>query len=303
MNKQISYRGVTIEETYAEAFPMRGTRLIITAGSRKWVEIAVAQVTGYATSVIACDVEAGLESWLSENETPDGRTGASVLLFGFGKDGLQKAVVKRVGQCVLTCATTACYNGVAQGDAGKDIELGKQLRYFGDGYQISKKLDGKRLWRVPVMDGEFVCDAVAGSFSGIGGGNLIMAGREAQACLEATTAAVEAIADCSGVITPFPGGIVRSGSKVGSRYATLKASTNDAFCPTLRNLTTSQLPADCDCCYEIVVDGIDFVLIQQSLKAGLHAAIEHGGVEFVSAGNYGGKLGPHHFHLKDLLES
>ncbi len=298
-----TYHKVAVEETYAEAFTMRGTRLIVTASSRKWVETAVSQMTGYATSVIACDCEAGLESWLSEDQTPDGRIGASVLLFGFGKEGLQKAVVKRVGQCVLTCATTACFDGVSNGDAGKDIDLGKQLRYFGDGFQVSKKLDGRRMWRIPVMDGEFLCDAMAGTFSGIGGGNIMLTGSNPQQCLAATEAAVDAITACPGVITPFPGGIVRSGSKVGSRYPTLKASTNDSFCPTLKSVTDSQLPSDANCCYEIVVDGMDYLSIQFALRAGLHAAIDHGGVQFVSAGNYGGKLGPHHFHLIDLLES
>jgi formylmethanofuran--tetrahydromethanopterin N-formyltransferase len=302
MSQFMSYRGITIEDTYAEAFTMRGTRLVITAASRKWVGHAVEQLTGYGTSVIACDAEVGVETWLNEQETPDGRSGASVLLFGFGKDGLQKAVLKRVGQCILTCATTACFNGVAAGEAGKDIEIGKQLRYFGDGFQISKKLDDRRLWRIPVMDGEFLCDAMAGTFSGIGGGNLMLAGKDPQQCLEACEAAVDAIQECPGVMTPFPGGIVRSGSKVGSRYPTLKASTNDAFCPTLKTMVKSQLPADANCCYEIVIDGVDYASIQQAMKAGLHAAIDHGGIQFVSAGNYGGKLGPHHFRLVDLLD-
>ena len=194
--------------------------------------------TGYAASVIGCDAEAGIERELSPDETPDGRPGVSLLFFGFSRDALQKAVVNRVAQCVLTCATTACYNGLA-GDAGKSIKVGGQLRYFGDGWQISKLLDGKRYWRMPTMDGEFLCEESFGTVKGVGGGNFLILGETQSAALAAAEAAVAAIRTVPGVILPFPGGIVRAGSKVGSKYKGLKASTNDAYCPTLRGAVKS----------------------------------------------------------------
>ncbi len=302
----LTYRGVQVEATYAEAFTMRGTRLIVTAVNQEWVAIAVQKLTGYGTSVLGCDAEVGLENWLSRQETPDGRPGASVLMFAFGRDGLEKAVINRVGQTVLTSATSACFNGWTQCADDKWVAMGEKLRYFGDGFQMSKKLPDSvsgigRLWRIPVMDGEFVCEEKAGTFSGVAGGNLMLAGEDASLCLQASQAAVKAMESVKGVMTPFPGGIVRSGSKVGSRYAGLKGSTNEAFCPTLKGRVESRLPKEINCCYEIVVDGVDFESVQRSLKVGLDAAIDAGGIGFVSAGNYGGKLGSHHFHLEQII--
>jgi formylmethanofuran--tetrahydromethanopterin N-formyltransferase len=249
--------------------------------------------------VIGCDVEASVERTLNEDETVDGRPGVSVLMFGFSRDALQKAVVNRVGQCILTCPTTACYNGMPI-IKGKTIKVGGNLRFFGDGWQFSKKLEGRRYWRLPVMDGEFTCEDVFGTVKGVGGGNfLILAASQAEG-LKAAEAAVAAIRKVAGVIMPFPGGIVRSGSKVGSRYKKLKASTNDAYCPTLRGLVKSNLSADVGAVYEIVIDGVDLASVENATRAGVRAACRPG-VMRISAGNYGGKLGPFHLYLHKLL--
>ena len=218
--------------------------------------------TGYAASVIGCDAEAGIERELSPDETPDGRPGVSLLFFGFSRDALQKAVVNRVAQCVLTCATTACYNGLA-GEPGKSIKVGGALRYFGDGWQISKLLDGKRYWRMPTMDGEFLCEETFGTVKGVGGGNFLILGETQALALAAAEAAVAAIRKVPGVILPFPGGVVRSGSKVGSKYKGLKASTNDAYCPTLRGAVASKLPEGVNAVYEIVFDGLDLAAVEK----------------------------------------
>ncbi len=293
--------GVPIDDTFAEAFTVVGTRLVITAESMEWARIAATAATGYATSVISCDAEAGIERELDRDETPDGRPGVAILLFSFNRDGLTKAVQGRVGQCVLTCATTAVFDGL--GDVATDqIPLGAALRYFGDGWQISKRLGTRRLWRIPVMDGEFVSDDRVGIVKGVGGGNLLLCGRTQADALAAARTAVRAMREVRETILPFPGGIVRSGSKVGSKYSSLKASTNDAWCPTLRGNVRSELPPDCQAVYEIVVDGLSFAAVQQSLQVGLHAAVRSPGLIHVSAGNSGGKLGKHHFHLRDLLD-
>ncbi|MBN9524391.1 formylmethanofuran--tetrahydromethanopterin N-formyltransferase, partial [bacterium] len=255
--------------------------------------------TGYAASVIGCDAEAGVERELPPEDTPDGRPGVALLFFGFSRDALQKAVVNRVAQCVLTCATTACFNGLA-GDPGRSIKVGGALRYFGDGWQISKLLDGKRYWRMPTMDGEFLCEETFGTVKGVGGGNFLILGQTKSAVLAAAEAAVEAVRAVPGVILPFPGGIVRSGSKVGSKYKALKASTNDAYCPTLRGSVASALPDGVNAVYELVFDGLDLAAVEAATRAGVEAACRPGVVR-VTAGNYGGKLGPHHIHLHRLF--
>lgn len=288
-----------IDDTFAEAFPMTAARLIVTAATAEWARTAGQEATGYAASVIGCDAEAGIESTLSAAETPDGRPGVSLLMFAFNRDALQKAVVSRVGQCILTCATTACYNGLPV-VKDKSIKVGGNLRFFGDGYQKSKKLDDRRFWRLPVMDGEFTCEDVFGTIKGVAGGNFLILGESQAAALAAAEAAVAAIQRVSGVILPFPGGVVRSGSKVGSRYKLLKASTNDAYCPTLRGRVESALDEGVHAVYEIVIDGVDLAAVEEAMRAGVRAACRPG-VSRISAGNYGGTLGPYHLHLLQLV--
>jgi formylmethanofuran--tetrahydromethanopterin N-formyltransferase len=297
--------GVTIDDTFAEAFGMRGTRVIITAQNHKWANIAAAAMTGFATSVIACGVEAGIERELDPSETPDGRPGVSVLMFAMGSAVLMKQLETRMGQCILTCPTTAAFSGIDEGYPEiTRINLGKNLRFFGDGYQISKQFGGKRYWRVPVMDGEFMTEETTGMVRAVGGGNFLILAESQPQALAACEAAIEAMKSVPNVIMPFPGGVVRSGSKVGSKYKTLIASTNDAFCPTLKGITRTELSPEIESVMEIVIDGLSDADIRKATRAGIAAACELGaakGIRRISAGNYGGKLGQFHFHLREIM--
>jgi formylmethanofuran--tetrahydromethanopterin N-formyltransferase len=287
-----------VDDTFAEAFGMSYTRLLVTAHDEYWLDAATREVTGYSSSVIACDAEAGVERRLSPEATPDGRPGAAILIFGFSQDALAKAVPNRTGQCLMTCPSTAVYDGLPA--AEKRIALGKHLRFFGDGYQKSKLVDGRRYWRVPVMDGEFLVQEDLGVAKGVGGGNVIIQSLTKEAGLAAARRAVEAIASLDGVITPFPGGVARSGSKVGSRYKGLPASTSDPFCPTLRGRVESKLHSQANCAYEVVIDGVSEQAVGAAMAAAMRAAAGDD-VVAISAGNYGGKLGKFHFHLRKLL--
>ncbi|MGY4831053.1 formylmethanofuran--tetrahydromethanopterin N-formyltransferase [Sphaerotilaceae bacterium SBD11-9] len=294
--------GVLIDDSFAEAFPMKATRLVITAHNLTWALNAAVSATGFATSVIACGCEAGIERELSADETPDGRPGVSVLVFSMSGKELAKQVERRVGQCVLTCPTTAVFAGIAEGEA---IALGKNLRFFGDGWQISKLINGVRYWRIPVMDGEFVAQETTAVVKGVGGGNLLLMCRDTDTALAVAEAAVAAMKKLPNVVMPFPGGVVRSGSKVGSKYATLSASTNDAFCPSLYGLVAkSEITPETRCVMEIVIDGLTEADVGAAMRVGMQAGIAlgaAGGLLRISAGNYGGKLGPFHFHLRKLL--
>ena len=294
-------RGVRIVDTFAEAFGMRAARVVITAQSPSWARTAAQSMTGFATSVIGCKVEAGIEAELPPQETPDGRPGVSVLVFAFDAEGLGSRLVERVGQTVLTCPTTACFDGLPQ--ATDRVVVGGQLRHFGDRFQSSKFLNGHRYWRIPVMEGEFLVQEAIGIQKAIGGGNFLILAADQAAALAAAEAAVEVMRKVRGVVLPFPGGIVRAGSKVGARrYKKMIASTNDAYCPTLRGRVgvTSELPDGVNAVLEIVVDGLDRSAIEDALRAGIDAACRPGVVE-ISAGNYGGKLGKHHFRLHELV--
>lgn len=292
-------RGVAIEETFAEAFGMRAARVVITARDARWAREAALKMTGFATSVIACKCEAAIERELGPDETPDARPGVSVLLFTMDRESLGKRLIERIGQTVLTCPTANAFDGLP--DAPDRVMVGKALRVFGDGFQGSKVVGGERYWRVPVMEGECLLQESFGALKGIGGGNFLILATSADAALDAAEAAVAAIDGMPGVILPFPGGVVRSGSKVGSkRYKSLLASTNDAYSPTLRPLTASALPDGVNSVLELVLDGLDFEAIASAMRAGIDAACRPG-VVAISAGNYGGKLGPHHFHLRKIM--
>ena len=295
----MNIRGVFIEDTFAEAFTMRVARLLITARSPRWARESALKLTGFATSVIGCKVEAGIERELAPADSPDGRPGISVLLMTMSKDDLPKRLIERVGQTVLTCPTTACYDGLPE--APDRVGVGSALRFFGDGFQASKVIGGERFWRVPVMEGEFVVQEKFGVVKGVGGGNFLILGTSADAALAASEAAVDAMAGLTGVILPFPGGVVRSGSKVGSRrIKSMIASTNDAFCPTLRAVTASQLPEGVNSVLEIVINGVDAAAIAGAMRIGIEAACRDG-IVAITAGNYGGKLGPHHFYLRKIM--
>jgi len=289
-----------IVDTFAEAFEMCGARVIITADTKQWARAAAASMTGFATSVIRCKLEAAVECEIPEEDTPDRRPGISVLLFTMSNKTIAGQLIDRIGQCVMTCPTTACYNGL---ESDNKVIVGGKLRYFGDSYQISKLIDGRKLWRIPVMEGEFLIDESFGIQPAVGGGNLIIFGVSKNIALRAATAAANAMREVAGIFLPFPQGVVRSGSKIGARYKKLIASTNDAYCPTLRSISSNTVvPDKVEAIYEIVADGLDEDAVKEAMRRGIHAAADKGAM-LITAGNYGGKLGKYNFHLHELAKS
>ena len=293
--------GVTIDDEFAEAFGMKATRVIITAQNLTWAYHAATAATGFATSVIGCGCEAGVERELTSAETPDGRPGVAILLFAMSGKELAKQIERRIGQCVLTSPTSAAFAGLTEGEP---VALGKNLRFFGDGFQASKQISGRRYWRIPVMDGEFLVEETTAIMPAVGGGNFLVLAESQPQALAACEAAITAMKKIPNVIMPFPGGVVRSGSKVGSKYKALIASTNDAFCPTIRGVTRSQLSPEIGSVMEIVIDGLTAEDISKSMRVGIQAMVDLGpseGVRRISAGNYGGKLGKFHFRLHEIM--
>lgn len=299
-------KSTEVVDTFAEAFKMWGARVVITAANKQWALAAAQSMTGFATSIIGCKCEAGIEKLLPPEQTPDGRPGVSALLFTMDRESAGKRLLERVGQCVMTCPTTSCFDGLAEPDeeqseeAPSSVPVGSQLRYFGDGFQSSKKLAGRRYWRIPVMDGEFTVAERFAVREAVGGGNIIILGVDERKTLAAAGAATRAMAGIDDVILPFPNGVVRSGSKVGSRYKTLPASTNDAYCPTLKAATDSLLPSEVNCALEIVIDGLTEAAVRAAMAAGMKAAARPG-IKQLTAGNYGGNLGQYNINLHEVL--
>lgn len=294
----MNINGVEIENTFAEAFEMWASRLIVTAVSDRWAMTAAQAATGCATSIVGCDCDAGIDGVLAPEQTPDGRPGVMVLFFTLSDRDMGKVLMNRVGQCIMTSPTSACYDGL---DADTRVKIGGRLRFFGDGFQSSKLLEKRRLWRIPVMDGEFVVDESFSMRKAVGGCNFLILAEDERAALSAAETAVERIRDIPGVILPFPGGILRCGLKVGAKYKGQFAATNTAFCPTIRRqVAESKLPENVNCVMEIVVDGLDETAVREAMRVGINAACRAGVVR-ISAANYGGKRGRCHFHLHEIM--
>ena len=301
--------GVEIEDTFAEGFSMWGTKLIITAVNEKWSNIAASTMSGFATSVIACDCEAGIESQISPEDTPDGRPGTAVMVYGFSRGKLSTSLLNRLGQCVLTCPTTAVYNGLPEDMADEMLDVGKSIRFFGDGHQVKMRMgDGwsqrMRFWRIPVMEGEFLVEEKVGAKKAVAGGNFLIMGETEEATLKASEASIEAIQKVPNVITPFPGGLCRSGSKVGSTYSFLRASTNTPFCPAIKKtFKDTKVPKGVNSVLEVVLNGLDEPSVMKAMGKGIKAATKVDGVKYITAVNFEGKLGKFKMGLKESLES
>ncbi|MEM1536945.1 MAG: formylmethanofuran--tetrahydromethanopterin N-formyltransferase [Candidatus Bathyarchaeia archaeon] len=292
---------VKVADTFAEMFPLWAGRVLITADSEKWALTAAEVATGFATSVIMAPAEAGIEGLVPGEKTPDGRVGVLIQIYNRSRFDLKTQMMLRIGQCIMTCPTTAAFDALP--DAKRRLKVGRSLRYFGDGFQKKGLVGGRKVWRIPVMEGEFIVEDSFGAVEAIAGGNFLILAKDRNAGLQAAEEAVKAIKNnVSGVIMPFPGGVCRSGSKAGSLKYKLKASTNHPFCPTLKKVVAdSQLPEDVNSVYEIVINGLTLDAVKRAMKEGIKTAINVPGVLRISAGNYGGKLGPYKAFLKEVL--
>jgi len=293
---------VEIEDTFAELFEMWVGRVLITAQNEKWALTAANIATGYASSIIGSPAEAGVEGTVSSQETPDGRTGAVVQIYHRTRVDLKRQMIGRIGQCVMPCPTTAAFDALPK--ASRRLKVGRSLRLFGDGFQKRDDVAGRRVWKIPVMEGEFVVENSFGVKKGVAGGNFLILTGDWKTGLKAAEESVEAIRrNVQGVVLPFPGGICRSGSKVGSMKYKLPASTNHPLCPTLKERTQDTLvPEGVESVYEIVVNGLNLDSVKKATAEGVKAAVKVPGVVKISAGNYGGKIGPMRIYLREILE-
>src|SRR5664280_567425 len=283
--------GVEIEDNFAEAFGIKVSRILITAATKKLALVAATEATGYGTSVIGCPAEAGIDGYVPPQETPDGRPGYIIMICNMNKDKLDHELLERVGMCILTAATTAVFDWMDEPD--EKLKTGQKLKFFGDGYEQTLDIEGRKVHSIPLMSGDFLVEAELGIRAGVAGGNFFILAQNQPAGLLAADAAVDAIEAVPGAITPFPGGIVASGSKVGStKYKFLGASTNEKMCVTLKDeVEGCQIPENVNGVYEIVIDGVDEDAVKAAMKAGIEAAVKIAGVIQISAGNFGGNLG------------
>jgi len=289
-----------VDDTFAEAFPMLMSRVLITADSQEWAMVAAEAATGFASSIIMSPAEAGIEGMAPSSDTPDGRPGVYIQIFQRFGHLLKAQLISRISQCVLTCPTACAFNGL--NDAKKWIRVGSAISLFGDGFEQRSQLQGRIVWKVPVMEGEFIVEERIGVKRGIAGGNFLIISSDRESGLTAAQAAVKAMATTKGVILPFPGGICRSGSKVGSNKYKLRASTNHRFCPDLRSrIPDSALPEGATCVYEIVCNGLNLDVVRDAMSKGIMAVLSYANILKVSAVNFGGKLGPYRIPLRELL--
>jgi formylmethanofuran--tetrahydromethanopterin N-formyltransferase len=291
----------TIEDTFAEMFPLWAGRILITAVNEKWALIAANTAAGFGSSIIMSPAEAALETLVSPEETPDGRPGAIIQIYQNARGKLKSQMSLRIGQCIMTCPTTAVFNGLPK--AKRKVNIGKGLHLFGDGFQKKDEIAGRTVWRIPVMEGEFVVEEDFGIMKAVASGNMLILAKDQESGLKAAEAAKDAITkNVRGAIMPFPGGLCRAGSKVGSLKYKLPASTSHQYCPTLKKIVPdTKLSDDVNCVYEIVINGLNQKVVKKAMGVGIRAAIKVSGVVKITAGNYGGKLGPYKGVLKEVL--
>ena len=292
----------TIVDTYAEMFPMWAGRILITADSEKWALTAARTATGFASSIIMSPAEAGIEATVGPEKTPDNRAGTLIQIYHTTRRNLKAQMIQRIGQCVMTCPTTAAFDALPE--AKRRLKIGRSLRLFGEGFQKRDNVGKRRVWRIPVMEGEFIVEDRFGALKAVAGGIFIILAEDKKAGLQAAENAVNAISrEATRVILPFPGGVCRSGSKPGSMKYKLKASTSHAFCPRLKKIVPdSQVPENVNSAYEIVIDGLDLDAVKEAMGVGIRAAVKVPGIVRISAGNFGGRLGPYRAYLKDVLK-
>lgn len=293
---------VEIEDTFAEAFDIYVSRFLITAATEKFAKIAADETVGFGSSVIMCPAEAGIDQYVPPSETPDGRPGYIVMICHPKKEELEHQLLERIGQCVLTSATTAVFDAMGD-DAEEKLKIGFKLKFFGDGFESKDEIDGRTIYKVPIMSGDFIIEGELGIKKGVAGGNFFVMAENQASALVAAEVAVDAIENIPGTITPFPGGIVASGSKIGSKYKFMAASTNEKFCPTLKGVegVTCEIPEGITGIYEIVIDGVDEKAISKAMKEGISAAVKIPGVKRIYAGNYDGTLGAYQIWLEKLF--
>jgi formylmethanofuran--tetrahydromethanopterin N-formyltransferase len=298
----LNLNGIEIENTFAELFEMWVGRIIITAENEKWASTAANVATGYASSIIGSPAEAGIEATAPRNETPDGRPGAIIQIYHNSRSDLKNQMIRRIGQCIMTCPTTAAFDGLSS--ATRKLKVGRSLRFFGDGFQKKDEFRGRKVWRIPVMEGEFIVESSFGTIKAVAGGNFLIFAVDLKSGLDAAEKAVEAIRkNVKYVVMPFPGGVCRSGSKIGSMKYKLPASTNHPFCPTLRDFVSeTQVPTNVHSIYEIVINGLDLDCVKKAMSEGIKASAKTAGVVKISAGNYGGRFGPLKIHLHEILK-
>ncbi|MFO7966701.1 MAG: formylmethanofuran--tetrahydromethanopterin N-formyltransferase [Archaeoglobaceae archaeon] len=297
----MNVNGIEVEDTYAEAFDIKISRFLVTAYDYYWALVAAREATGFGTSIIMCPAEAGIERRARHSETPDGRAGYYVQICHMDDKKLENQLIARIGQCILTSPTASVFDGLT--DSETNFDTGNKLRYFGDGYETSVERYGRKLWEIPVMQGKFEIEDTIGYTKGIAGGNFFIMGENQPSALTAAKTAVESIGDVEGAITPFPGGIIASGSKVGAnKYSFLKATANEKFSPALKDkVQDSQIPPGVNAVYEIVINGISIDAVKEATRAGILAATRIPGVVGITAGNYEGKLGKHMVYLNELV--
>jgi formylmethanofuran--tetrahydromethanopterin N-formyltransferase len=293
----------TVADTFAEMFPLWAGRILITAENEKWAQIAANVATGFATSVIMAPAEAAIEQPVPANQTPDNRPGVLIQIYNRDRFELKHQLMERIGQCIMTCPTTSAFNGLTT--AKRKLTVGRSLRYFGDGFQKKTMVGDRKCWKIPVMEGNFIVEDGFGAMEAVAGGNFMIFAENQASGLKAAEAAADAIrAFAPDVIMPFPGGVCRAGSKAGSLKYKMKASTNHPYCPTLRTVVSeSVVPENVNSVYEIVINGLTLDAVKNAMKQGVTAAAMEHGVVKISAGNYGGKLGPYKAFLKEAIEA
>ena len=302
-----------VEDTFCEAFEGLFVRLCVTANDEKWLTYAVRGATALPCTVFG-ESEAGIEKFLGEEETPDGRKGAIIQIWVGTEGGEAKAiqkleheVAKRVRQGILVVPTTAVFDAFSLRCEGCEIkEEGsidtlRKIGHCGDGYEEICEKFGREIIKIPIMMGEFIVERFFKYGKGVMGGNIWLFCERIKDALAAGERAVEAVNTVDGAIAPF--GVCAAGSKPETKFPEIGPTTNHPFCPTLRGkLAETKVPEGVSAIPEIVIDGVSESVVKKALRSVIESVRNEKGVVKISAGNYGGRLGKFKFYLRTLIQ-
>ena len=290
-----------LEDTYAEAFSGIYCRVLITADDKQTLMRAAFDATATPGTVIG-RVEGGIESWVDEKDTPDGRRGAT-LQFWYDEGNIDKFDVElsyRIRQDILVKPFTRVFD--ASINPKGYIDTMKQVGYCGDGFQWEEHIYGRDMIVVPIAIPDFMIERKLGYSKGVMGANFWYMCQTKEAVLDAGRNALKAINEVEGTITPFD--ICSAASKPETNYPWIGPTTNHPYCPSLKSVLQEQslVPEKVAYIPEIVINGINHDAVNEAMKKGINAVLEDDDVLMVSAGNYKGQLGDYKIHLRELFK-
>jgi formylmethanofuran--tetrahydromethanopterin N-formyltransferase len=299
--KELKVNGVPVEDTFCETFTVRIARILITSVNRKWALESALEAKGLGRSATIPPSEASIETEAQPEKTPDRRPGFIIQVIDRRLEQLRKWLIIRIRKGVIPYPKTNVFDALPTEMAEEFVDVrGTVIQTFGDGFEEETEAYGRKVFRIPRMDGWFHVERKFGIAKGVAGAMFLILANSDKAALKAAERAVEGIKNVPYVVGKF----AASGTKVGGKkYKNAIATINDAYCPCLTQNKERKIPKEVKCVYEVIVSGLRPEAVSRALKVGIENATKVHGVLKITATNYGGTLGKGKIFLHSLFQT